>query len=77
MFMLNLGAALYFVTPLVARKFDVLYDVLIKPMLEWKGGKFYAKGSIFFFFFCLRACKMRAKGCIYHLVRIKEDFQTY
>ena len=27
------GSTLYFVTPLVARKFDVLLDILIEPFL--------------------------------------------
>ena len=29
--LLDPGATLYFVTPLVSRKFDVLLDVLIEP----------------------------------------------
>ena len=41
---LDLGATLSFVTPLVSRKLDVLSDVLIEPMLEWKRGKILCQG---------------------------------
>ena len=40
-----------------------------EPILEWKG-EFYDKGSNYF---CLKDCKMIAKGCLYHVVRVKNQ----
>ena len=73
---LDQGYTLSFIIPLAARKFYVLPNVLIEPFLGCtpmggKWGNSTPRGQIFS---CLKACKMMAKGTIYHLVRVKESF---
>ena len=41
---------------------------------EWKGGKLTLKSRIIS---CLKACKLIFKGCIYHIMRVKDlEFGT-
>ena len=41
----------------------------MNPSLEWKGGNFINRGHIIY---CLKACKMILKGCLYHIVNVKD-----
>ncbi|XP_015167771.1 uncharacterized protein [Solanum tuberosum] len=40
-----------------------------EPIVEWKGRNLTSRGRIIS---CLKACKMIFKGCIYHVVRVKD-----
>ena len=40
-----------------------------KPIFEWKGENSMARGQIIS---CVKACKIIAKVCLYHMVRVKD-----
>ena len=40
-----------------------------EPVVELKGGNSIRRGRIIS---CLKACKMISKGCLYHIVRVKD-----
>ena len=45
-----------------------------EPILEWKGSSFEFKGKLRS---CLKAREMISKGCIYHIVQVRdENFET-
>ena len=39
-----------------------------EPILEWKGENSISRDRIIF---CLKACKLISKGCLYHILRVK------
>ena len=40
-----------------------------EPYFQWKGANSILRGYIIS---CLKACKMISKGCLYHIVRVRD-----
>ena len=52
----------------------VKFNFLNEPVLKWKGETSIPRGHIIS---RLKACKMISKGCLYHIVRVKDlDFEN-
>ena len=52
----------------------VKFKIPNEPVLEWKRGYFIPRSHIIS---CLKACKIISKGCLYHIVRVKDmDFKN-